>query len=96
MKQVEQKYHGKNIEFVSISVDQKKDYEKWKSYVTSEGLVGTQLFADKAFNSKFIRDYEINSIPRFILIDTEGNIISANAPRPSNSKLIELFTELGI
>lgn len=96
LKEVEQKYHGKNIEFVSISVDKKRDYEKWKNYVTNEGLVGTQLVADDAFNSAFISAYEINAIPRFILIDTEGNIISADAPRPSNNKLIELFTELGI
>jgi hypothetical protein len=30
-----------------------------------------------------MEDYNINSIPRFILIDTEGKIYNANMPKPS-------------
>ena len=96
MKEVEQKYHGKNIEFVSISIDNKQDYEKWKNFVTEKQMGGIQLYADNAWQSQFVTDYAIDGIPRFILIDTEGNIVSADAPRPSDEKLIELFTELGI
>src|SRR5690606_2520496 len=33
LKDVEKKYHGKNIEFVSISIDDKTDYETWKNFV---------------------------------------------------------------
>ncbi len=96
LKKVEQKYHGKNIEFVSISIDERKDYDKWKEFVDSEGLVGVQLIADNAWQSDFVKKYAINGIPRFILIDTEGNIINADAPRPSNPELIKVFDELGI
>ena len=46
--------------------------------------------------SQFVTDYAINSIPRFLLIDPDGNIVSADAPRPSDPKLIELFNELNI
>lgn len=87
LKKVEEKYHGKNIEFVSISVDVDKDHDKWKTFVTDKGLGGIQLFADKNWNSDFIKSYGVNSIPRFILIDPSGKIISADAARPSDSKL---------
>lgn len=96
LKEVEKKYHGKNIEFVSISIDDKKDYDKWKQFVTEKELVGVQLFAENAWKSEFVKDYVITGIPRFILIDTEGNIVSADAPRPSNPELIKTFDELGI
>ncbi|WP_404812273.1 TlpA family protein disulfide reductase [Capnocytophaga canimorsus] len=96
LKEVEKKYHGKNIEFVSISVDDKRDYDKWKNFVTERELVGTQLFADNAWDNDFVKNYVIKGIPRFILLDTQGNIISADAPRPSDPKLIELLTENGI
>ncbi|WP_172916553.1 TlpA family protein disulfide reductase [Capnocytophaga canis] len=96
LKEVEKKYHGKNIEFVSISVDDKRDYDKWKNFVTERELVGTQLFADNAWETPFVKDYVITGIPHFILLDTQGNIISADAPRPSDPKLIELLTENGI
>jgi thiol-disulfide isomerase/thioredoxin len=96
LKEVEEKYHGKNIQFVSISVDKAEDEDKWKTMVTDKELGGIQLFADNDWNSKFVKDYAIEGIPRFILIDTEGNIVTGDAPRPSDDKLIQLFTELGI
>ncbi|MGN6420410.1 MAG: TlpA family protein disulfide reductase [Pseudobacter sp.] len=89
LKKVEEAYHGKSVKFVSISVDELKDAGKWKSYVIDNNLKGVQLMADNAFNSDFIKDFNIAAIPRFILIDKEGRIISANALRPSNKKLSE-------
>jgi hypothetical protein len=44
----------------------------------------------------FQQAFQINSIPRFILIDPQGNIVDANAARPSDPKLKELFGSLGI
>lgn len=96
LKEVEKQYHGKNIEFVSISIDETEDHNKWKEFVTQEELGGVQLYADNAWQSQFVKDYAIEGIPRFILVDTEGNIVSADAPRPSDQKLIELFTEIGL
>ncbi len=84
LKELEHKYEGKNIEFVSISVDTKDDYQKWRKMVTKKELGGTQLMADNAFSSTFIDAYAINAIPRFIIIDPEGNIVNADATRPSN------------
>jgi len=94
LKQVEDKYHGKNIEFVSISVDVDKDHEKWKNFVTEKQLEGIQLFADKNWLSDFITAYKINSIPRFILIDPKGNIVDADAARPSDPRLQQQLDSL--
>jgi len=96
LKRVEKQYHGKNIEFVSISIDKTSDHDKWKAMVTEKELGGIQLFADNEWNSTFIKEYQITGIPRFILIDTDGKVVNANAPRPSNPELIELFTSLNI
>jgi thiol-disulfide isomerase/thioredoxin len=96
LQALEKEYIGKNIQFVSISVDKPEAYETWKKMVVSEKLGGIQLYADKNFESQFILDYGINAIPRFILIDGAGNIVDADAPRPSDPKIKELFTELGI
>ncbi|WP_445718692.1 TlpA family protein disulfide reductase [Flavobacterium sp.] len=94
LKKVEEKYHGKNIEFVSISVDTDKDHEKWKKMVVSKELGGIQLFADKNWNSDFIKAFGINSIPRFLLIGPDGKVVKADAARPSSSQLIELLDSL--
>ncbi|MFC4818202.1 TlpA family protein disulfide reductase [Flavobacterium sp. GCM10023249] len=96
LQKVEEEYKGKNIEFVSMSIDQKKDYDKWRKMVEEKSLGGIQLFADNDWNSQFVKEYAIEGIPRFILIDPNGKIISADAPRPSDPKLIAKFKELGI
>jgi len=94
LKKVEEKYESKNIAFVSISVDVQKDFEKWKKFVAEKQLGGVQLFADKDWNSDFMKSYSINSIPRFILIDPTGKIISADAARPSSAVLVEQLDAL--
>jgi thiol-disulfide isomerase/thioredoxin len=94
LKKTEEKYEGKNIAFVSISVDVQKDFDKWKKFVAEKQLGGVQLFADKDWNSDFMKSYSINSIPRFILIDPSGKVVSADAARPSDSKLLEQLDAL--
>lgn len=96
LQKVEEQYHGKNIEFVSISIDAKKDHDKWKKLVDEKKLGGIQLFADNDWNSKFVKEYGIEGIPRFILVDPNGNIVTADAPRPSDPQLIDLFTKQGV
>lgn len=94
LKKVEEHFKGKNIEFVGISIDTKKDYEKWKKFVVTKELVGTQLFADNDWNSDFVKAYGINGIPRFILIDPKGNVVNANADRPSSPALTAQLEKL--
>ena len=96
MKKVEKEFKGRAIQFVSISADQPEAYDKWKQMVTDKELVGIQLLADNNFNSEFIKNYLITGIPRFILIDPNGNIVESKAPRPSDPKLIKLFNDLKI
>ncbi|WP_418603522.1 TlpA family protein disulfide reductase [Hwangdonia sp.] len=96
LKKVEKAYHNKNIEFVSISVDVAQNRDKWKQMIADKELGGIQLLADNNFKSQFVDDYAIRGIPRFILIDPQGHIVSANAPRPSSDKLIDLFNSLKI
>jgi len=94
LKEIEAKYHGKNIEFVSISADVEKDHEKWKNFVTEKQLGGIQLYADKNWESDFLKAFGITSIPRFILIDPNGVVVDADAARPSSPKLKEQLDKL--
>tara|TARA_R110000868_G_scaffold367740_3_gene630702 strand:- start:29 stop:1060 length:1032 start_codon:yes stop_codon:yes gene_type:complete len=104
LKALDKAYQGKNIQFVSISIDDDRSHggswEKakadWKAMVADEELGGMQLFAPNGWQSQFVLDYKINGIPRFLLIDPNGNIVNPDAPRPSSSGLIDLFNSLNI
>jgi thiol-disulfide isomerase/thioredoxin len=91
LKNIEKTFHNKNIAFVSTSIDQAKDRQKWSTMIKNKNLGGIQLLADNNWDSKFIKAYGIQGIPRFILIDPKGDIVSADAPRPSDPKLLELL-----
>lgn len=90
------KVYSKNIKFVSISVDNLKNKDKWKEFITVEKLSGTQLLSDKSWHSSFIRAYNVRTIPRYILISPDGMIVDTHAPRPSQRNLIRTFQKLNI
>ena len=101
LKKLEEKYARKNIKFVSISTDNastagswENALSKWKKMVKDKNLSGVQLYAGK--DTKFMEDYQVYGIPRFILIDPKGNIVNANAPRPSDPNIEVLFKQEGI
>lgn len=97
LNKLEIKYQGKNIAFVSISANSKRSgTDLWRKTVEDKAMTGIQLLADNGMQSEFLKKYMVNSIPRFILIDPDGNIVDSNAPRPSEPALVKLFSQLKI
>ena len=85
LKTLYNKYKDDNrIAFISVAVrdgvnEWKKALEQdkpdWTQFLDTEGTV------DKA--------YVANSIPQFIIIDKQGNIVNLDAPAPSSGKAVE-------
>lgn len=104
LKEVEQAYHDRNIRFVSMSIDDDRTHggswdkarEDWKAMVADKELGGIQVFAPNGWKTEFVAAYKINGIPRFILIDPDGNVVTPDAPRPSSAKLKELLDSLDL
>jgi thiol-disulfide isomerase/thioredoxin len=91
LKKTVQEYRNRNIRFVSISYDKPADREKWRSYVRDNRLSGIQLIASPEMKALYDSTFNIDLIPRFILLDPKGRIVSGNAPRPSAEGLKELL-----
>lgn len=70
-----------NIVFMGVSVDD--DREAWANMVREKEMGGVQLITGEGWESNISEDYNINGIPRFILVDKEGKLIDATADRPS-------------
>lgn len=93
MVKLEKEYRDNpNIVFMTVSVDKEKDKQKWINMVTKKEMKGVHLFAGE--HSEAIRSsYNIQGIPRFVLIGKDGKIISSQAPRPSSSPIRILLEE---
>ncbi len=96
LEKLEKKYHDKNIAFVSISIDSKRGYDKWRKMIKEKQMKGVQLIADKDYDSDFIKAYNINGIPKFILLDPKGLILNADASRPSQIVETSWLDDYGI
>lgn len=90
LKQLEEKFAGKDIVFVGVSCDENKD--KWLEALKSLKLDGIQLL--DVTRGKFSRFFKIKGIPRFILLDKEGKILRAVMSRPSNPQTEKYLEQL--
>ncbi|MGN6439163.1 MAG: redoxin family protein [Agriterribacter sp.] len=85
LKKIFDKYKSDSrIAFVGIAVSDKKD--KWMEALREEDTKWLQLFDSY---TKVQNAYVANSIPKFILINKEGNIVSFDAPMPSSGAELE-------
>ena len=91
LKKLEEEMAGKDVVFISYSIDEMKDLAKWKEFVTAKKLGGVQLIGDAGFKSPVCTAYKITSIPRFMVFDKNGKIVSVAAPRPSSPDLKKLL-----
>lgn len=91
LKKLEEEMEGTDVVFIALSVDKAKDTEKWKTFVRENEMKGIQLHASEGFNSQIMKEYKINGIPRFMVFDRKGNIVSVDAPRPSSPALKQML-----
>ena len=89
LEALQQSYKGKPIVFLSISVD--RDKEAWKEMVKNDKLSGIHLYTTPEVKDTYKFLYDLRSIPRYMLIDAQVNIINSNAPMPSDKNLKELI-----
>lgn len=86
--------HYKNdprVLLVSVSVDSKVD--AWKKKIGEDQPGWPQYIVDGALKDELCNEYMITGIPRFMMFDSEGKIITINAMRPSNDKLVPFIEE---
>ncbi|MDY3032731.1 MAG: TlpA family protein disulfide reductase [Odoribacter sp.] len=90
MGELEKKFHGKNICFVSLSCD--KNLEAWKKKVTNDKMGGVQLNCEG--DPKFMEFFGVEGIPHFILIDPQGRVVNPRMSRPSQEITEETLKRL--
>lgn len=76
-----------NISLVYLSIDKDADKKKWEQDIEKLGLKGYHARANKKLVETLkieIFDGNVITIPRYILIDEAGNILSKNFLRPSD------------
>ncbi len=91
LKELEEHFSKNDgLQIISISTD--REFKKWDTYIKEKSIKGMQLYSgDK---SDFVKFYDIGALPRFILLNKKGQIISPDEIRPSNSELLKKLESL--
>lgn len=89
---LEKEYSGK-LSVVYISIDDYKS--KWLQGVDRAGLKEKNSFLsiNPRKSKTLVEDWKVTSIPRFILMNKEGDILSENTPTPDSDQMRALINQ---
>jgi thiol-disulfide isomerase/thioredoxin len=77
-------YKDNSITFLNISIE--KDFDKWLHYVKDRSIENS-FYLENYFTSNLIKENHVNFIPRFILLDSIGNIIDPEVISPKDQNI---------
>jgi peroxiredoxin len=80
-----------DIVFMGVSHDGKAKKEIWKKFVAKKGWTSIELLSE--YNESIGKYYKVEGIPRFMIFDKEGKIVTVDAPRPSNPEFKSLIEQ---
>ncbi len=83
-KELQEHYKDRDdLVFLYIAFDSPQS--KAEEFIKKRDFTGTHLFSSKGFASDAAQKYNISAIPRYILVDKEGKLVTGDAPRPSHN-----------
>lgn len=92
VKEVYEKYNGKGLEVLAVSLDRSE--EPWKEYIANSGMGMEKYVNIYDAPVKNADNYAIQYIPSKFIIDAEGNMVGRfDDEQELDAKLAEIFAE---
>ncbi|NDV68061.1 TlpA disulfide reductase family protein [Dysgonomonas sp. 25] len=93
-KEIREKYKNKDVVFLYLAYnDQEKAWKK-KAEENSLNVDNAKSYLIASPNAQWVKDMNLKSIPRYMIYDKNGKLVSKDAPNPKNEKLIETIDSL--
>ncbi len=91
-QKVEESFKDRNdIVFIGVSHDGYAKKEPWKAFVARKGFKNIELLSE--YTESIGKYYKVDGIPRFMIFDKEGKIVTVDAPRPSDPEFQSLIEQ---
>ena len=81
-QELKKKLAGQDVAFVYMSTD--KNATKWKEMVDQMDITGEHYRLNQSIKQEVFERFNLQYIPRYILINKEGKVADDNAKRPSD------------
>jgi len=89
---MQEHFKGKKVVFIYMSGD--RDPNAWKRTAESLKITGEHYLLNKKVYFERNKVVEVRYIPRYMIYDKKGNLVTDNAPRPSSPKSTEMIEQL--
>ena len=83
---IKQEFKGKEVVFLYISSD--RNEKAWRNAVTALDIKGENYRASAKVWNEYNDLFDVKYIPRYVLIDKNGQVVNDNAKRPSDPAII--------
>ncbi len=85
-------FSGKDVVFVYMSSD--RNPKAWENSISQLNITGENYLVSAKVHQEYNSLFDVKFIPRYVLIDKNGNVVDANAKRPSNSEAVKDIEKL--
>ncbi len=89
---LQEKFKDKNVAFVYISTD--RDVNAWKNAINTLNITGEHYHVNQNVHTQMMEKFDVRYIPRYVIIDKQGNVVDAKAKRPSNAMVADDIEKL--
>ncbi len=92
-KEIREEYKDKELVFVYISLDEEE--EDWRRMIEKKEIEGIHLHVNPSSQPDidFINKCHVESVPTYFIIDKKGNLVTVNAPRPSDKQQLKVILD---
>ena len=81
-QELKKQLDGKDVVFLYFSTD--NNAAKWENAITQMNINGIHYRANPKVRNEIIKEFNLQYIPRYVLINKQGQVADYNAKRPSN------------
>ncbi len=82
-KKVEDHFAGRDVVFLKISIDE--DETAWKNALEKRKIEGINTRVEGGWKAEVARQYGVQGVPSYFLLDRKGKFITETTPRPSDT-----------
>lgn len=89
-QQLEQEMKGPEVAFLSVCMGANIEKAAWLRLIQQKQLKGNLIFIGN-WKGDFATNYKITGVPRYMIFDRQGRIVSVAAPPPTSPELKEII-----
>jgi thiol-disulfide isomerase/thioredoxin len=95
LRQLRKKITTPSIVFLCISLDEDDKINAWLSSEKAEGIDPAYSYKSAGgFVNDFLKLYEVSNIPRYMIINSAGELVNENFERPSDPNFVKKLMKL--